>query len=115
MRGLPETTFSLFDEPGEHRVVLMRDGETVHVTIYWFEEEGSSLPHGRVVLNAACRVGDLATTTINCLRGVLDTHGEAGYRERWQKHDFPMQEYRDLLELRREHVGAQAHKPGGRK
>lgn len=106
MRGTPETTFCLLDEPGEHRIILKRDGETVHVTVYWFEDEGASLSHGKVVLAAECSVGELATTGINCLRKVLDTHGEAGYRERWKEHDFPTQEYRDILKLRREHAAA---------
>jgi len=106
MRGMPETTFSFLDEPGEHRTVLKRDGETVCVTVYWIEEDCANLQHGQVVLTAECSVGELATTTINCLRKVLDTHGETGYRERWQQHDFPTQEYRDLLELHREHTAA---------
>jgi len=106
MRGLSETTFSFLDEPGEHRIIFKRDEETVHVAVYWFEDESANLHHGRVVLTAECSVGELATTTINCLRKVLDAHGETGYRERWREHDFPMQEYRDLLELRREHAAA---------
>lgn len=106
MRGVPETSFSFLDEPGEHRIILRRDAETVRITAYWFEDEGLSLSRGRVVLTAECSVGELATTTINCLRRILDTHGEMGYRQRWQEHDFPMQEYRDLLELRREHTAA---------
>jgi hypothetical protein len=106
MRGMPEATFSFLDEPGEHRIVLKRDDETVCVTVYWFEEDGANLQHGQVVLTAECSVGGLATMTINCLRKVLDTHGEIGYRERWQQHDFPTQEYRDLLELRRAQTAA---------
>jgi hypothetical protein len=107
MRGLPETTFSFLDEPGEHRIVLKRDGEAVHATVHWFEDDdGADLQHGRVVLTGECGIGELVTTTISCLRKVLDMHGEAGYRERWQKDDFPMREYRDLLEWRREHAAA---------
>ena len=105
LRGLPEVTFGFVDELGEHRFVLSRVGERVRVTVYWFEDWGADLPHGRVVLTAECGVGELVTTCINCLRKVLDTHGEEGYRERWQSHEFPMREYRELLELRRERAG----------
>lgn len=104
IRGMSEATFSLFDEPGEHRVIFKRDGEKVHATVYWFDDEGANLPRGKVALTAECSVAELATMTINCLRAILDTHGESGYRERWQRHDFPTQEYRDLLELRRKHA-----------
>lgn len=106
LRGMPEATFSFLDEPGEHRFILRRNGDTVGVTVYWFEDDGANLQHGELALTAECSVGELATATINCLRKVLDTHGEAGYRERWQEHNFPTQEYRDLLELRREHTAA---------
>lgn len=101
LRGLPEATFSLQQEPGEHRVIVAREGGRVRVDVYKFADTFSRSWRGDLVLSAECDVRDFATACINCLRRVLDEHGEAGYRDRWERHSFPSQEYRDLLDLRR--------------
>ena len=70
-----------------------------------FAETFARLTRGELVLTADCDPREFATACINCLRHVLDEHGEAGYRERWKNHAFPLQEYRDLLNLRRDRMG----------
>jgi hypothetical protein len=102
LRGMSESTFSFQMEPGEYRFVVSRDGTQVVVRVYHFAESFSRRQHGELVLTAECSLREFATECINCLRRVLDEHGQAGYRERWKNADFPLREYRDLLELRRE-------------
>ena len=102
LRGMPETSFSFQQEPGEHRFVVSRQDDGVRVNVYRFADTFSRAGTCEPVMVAKCSMREFATECINCLRRVLDEHGEAGYRQRWQNADFPLQEYRDLLELRRE-------------
>jgi len=101
LRGLPETTFSFQQEPGEHRVVVSRDDDHVRLSLYRFPDSFSRTHRGELLLTAECTTRQFATECINCLRRVLNAHGEDGYRQRWKNAEFPSQEYRDLLELRR--------------
>jgi hypothetical protein len=102
LRGLSEATVRLQQEPGEHRVLLTHDGNRVRAEVYRFDDTFSRSTRGKPLLTAECTLRELATACINCLRHVLDEHGEAGYRLRWKNHEFPMREYRALLDLRRE-------------
>jgi hypothetical protein len=96
LRGLPQATFSFRQEPGGHRVVVARRDEGVTVNVYAFRDTSSRARDGDLVLSAECSLGEFATACINCLRHVLDEHGEEGYARRWKNHPFPIQEYRDL-------------------
>jgi hypothetical protein len=102
LRGLPEATFSFQQEPGEHRFVVSREDDRVRIAVYRFAETFSRARLGEPVIIAECSLREFATECINCLRRVLDEHGEEGYRQRWKNADFPSCEYHDLLELRRE-------------
>ncbi len=102
LRGMNETTFNFEQEPGEHRFIVTREGGNVQVEIYRFADTFSRSRAGELVMVARCTLREFANTCINCLRHVLDEHGEAGYRQMWKSHDFPIREYRDLLSLRRE-------------
>jgi hypothetical protein len=102
LRGLPEATFSFQQEPGEHRFIVSREDDLVRITVYRFADTFSRARAGEPVMVAECSLHEFATECINCLRRVLDEHGEEGYRQRWKNADFPSREYRDLLALRRE-------------
>jgi len=101
LRGLPETSCSFQMEPGEHRFVFSRKGDDVLITVVQFSETFSRQRDGNHLLELRCSPRELATACINCLREVRDLHGEDGYREQWVNADFPIIEYRELLELRR--------------
>jgi len=72
------------------------------VSVYRFADTFSRSRHGELVMAVECSLREFASECINCLRRVLDEHGEDGYRQRWKNADFPLREYRDLLESRRE-------------
>ena len=61
----------------------------------------AGVERGELVLVAPCTVRLFANTAINCLRHVLDQHGEEEYLRRWRGRPFPRQELDDLLSLRR--------------
>lgn len=102
LRGLPEASFNLLDEPGGFRFRLRRAESQIEVSV----ERSRKLfvrpdPSDELVMETTCTVREFANLTINVLRKILDEHGEAGYREQWRNHDFPLAEYQELLELRR--------------
>jgi hypothetical protein len=100
LRGLAETSFCFVEEPGSHVFVLRREDDVVRVDVY---RSADTFGRGRDghLLTVTCGLGELATTCINCLRRVLDEHGEAEYRRRWRGAEFPITEFQELLELRR--------------
>jgi hypothetical protein len=101
LRGLPETTFRFQQEPGEHRVIVSRDGDCVRLRVYRFRDTISLARDGDLLLDVERGLREFATACINCLRHVLDEHGETGYREKWKNHPFPLEEYHALHDLRR--------------
>src|SRR5689334_20669693 len=100
LRGLAETSFCFVEEPGSHVLVLKREDNVVRVDVYR-SADTFGRGRGEHLLAVTCGLRALATTCINCLRRVLDEHGEAEYRRRWRGADFPITEFEDLLELRR--------------
>ena len=102
LRGLPEATFSFQQEPGEYRLIVVREDDRVRISVFRFPDTFSRKQAGELLLEAECGVHDFATQCINCLRQILDEYGEEGYRRRWKSAEFPLQEYRDLIELRRQ-------------
>ena len=101
LRGLPQVTFGFIQEPGEHRLVLSRRNDEAEVRAYRLPEMfASGVERGELVLVAPCTVRSFTNTAINCLRHVLDEHGEEEYLRRWKGHPFPMRELDDLLSLR---------------
>jgi hypothetical protein len=103
LRGMLEVAFQFVCEPGQHRFVIARRDEDILIQIFYLPREFAvRLNKAELVLTAAADVRSFANVAINCLRRVLDEHGEEGYRRRWKNHEFPRQELADLLELRRE-------------
>ena len=78
------------EEPGEYRWLLQREGSGVDIRILTFgdfedheaDDMGQEMIQGRVTLDALVRVVAAAA------RDVLETHGESGYKERWDQHPF---------------------------
>ena len=91
LRGQKEASFNVLSEPEIHKIVITHEANFVRLCL-------SSDKRPRLILT--CSLREFCNIAINALRRVLDEHGEADYRVRWQR-DFPTREYRDLLELRR--------------
>src|SRR4051812_41879340 len=68
LRGLPQATFSLQREPGEHRIVFTRRDDHVTVNVYAYPDTFSGSEYGDLLLTAECPVRTFATACINCLR-----------------------------------------------
>src|SRR5689334_2088987 len=84
LRGLPETSFSFLDEPGEYRFRVTRHDDRVTIRVERFRKLFARPDEvGELVFETDSSVREFADECINVLRRVFDEHGEAGYRERW--------------------------------
>jgi hypothetical protein len=62
------------DEPGEHRWILRRHGEDLHVTVLRFPEEFSKRPdeEGAVVFSAVCKLRRFAVQIKSLFQAEID-------------------------------------------
>ena len=102
LRGSPESRCAFEQEPGEHRLLFVRAGQVIRVTLERFHETFSRTQRGEVLLVTQSEPAELAEEVVNCLFRVLARHGEDDYRRRWKHAPFPSAEYRDLLEIHNE-------------
>jgi hypothetical protein len=80
------------EEPGEFRWILRGRGETVDVTILWFDEMWGHEEDekGRQLFHRSCSIRSFCDAVADGAQRVLDQYGTAGYREEWAAHDFPV-------------------------
>ncbi len=93
VRGADEATVSFTEEPGEYRWRLKRGAQDrLCITIVWFEEISRDRPdeHGKIILEAQCRLRTFAGAVLSASQRVLATHGLEGYAKKWVKHEFPI-------------------------
>jgi hypothetical protein len=100
VRGAREASAIFMDEPGEHHLNLRRLGaEKIEIEVLWYSDwhsrgTGSSIPSA--VLRCETRVAHLRGQVLSAARQIIDQLGAAGYRSKWQKHDFPLQQLAEL-------------------
>ena len=110
LRGVPESKCAFEQEPGEHRLLFVRAGPVIRVTLERFHETFSRIRRGEVLLATQSEPLQLAEEVLNCLFRVLVRHGEDDYLRRWKSAPFPSAEYRDLLEIHNDLTAARAAK-----
>jgi hypothetical protein len=100
LRGANQAQCAWEDEPGEYRWVFKRDGDSLSITILWFDDVFPQKPDedGAVFFEAECAVTDFATRLADQLQKLLNECGEQGYKEQWG-FDFPMRKFEELKEL----------------
>jgi hypothetical protein len=92
-------SFSFDEEPGEFRWVITSPRmNEIEIEILEFQELWGDKPdiEGRTVFKSRCRPVVFACAVADAAKRVLDAHGEAGYREKWAEHDFPIGQYSEL-------------------
>ncbi len=102
LSGEHESRASFDEEPGEYRWHLQRvDADQMRVRILEFPElwGGKADDEGTVVFDATCRRRTFAGALLSELQRLLHEYGEAGYKERWDQHDFPSRRLGQLKEL----------------
>jgi hypothetical protein len=93
--------FFFEDEPGEHRCIVTRTGDSqVKIRILWFDD-CADFPdeRGSEVFACTCTVARFCGEVLSCLQRLLDEHGVDGYKQKWVEHDFPMERFERLRGL----------------
>lgn len=107
LQGAEEATLAWQEEPGVIEWRFERQGDDVGVHIMRFDDttsyRRSQARPGEPAFSARCPLTRLGGEVLDELWRIHDTVGVEGYKERWKQHPFPLQEYRQLHALLREH------------
>jgi hypothetical protein len=90
--GLQTVAFSFDEEPGEYRwVIRALEPSDVEIELYAFDKvtNGNGIAHGRPLFSTMCPSTVFAKAVRDAATGLLEQHGERGYRDRWAEHPFP--------------------------
>jgi hypothetical protein len=104
LKGASEAKVVAMDEPGEHLIHLQAtDDLHVAVEVRWFRDWASwnliTEKEFEVVFKADCTIKNFAFEVFVTAKAVLDNEGLEGYKEKWMRHDFPIDEYQRLMGL----------------
>ncbi len=95
LAGMHSVATSFDEEPGEYRWVLERvTGADISVQVLEFGELWGHKPNseGKVLIQTTCHPLVFGQAVHKAATSVLATYGEAGYKERWQEHEFPFKQ-----------------------
>jgi hypothetical protein len=100
LNGAIEVSAIFMDEPGEHLLFIRRESqETVAIEVRWYEDWhswGIGTSDYKVMLSCVTRIAHLRGQVLSALKGILEEHGEVGYKEKWVEHEFPLEKLRKL-------------------
>ncbi|MFF0157837.1 hypothetical protein ACFYRY_09925 [Streptomyces sp. NPDC005263] len=89
------------------------DETTVVLSVYLLEDLAVSLglpdSAGELAWRSTHPRAELTHAVLRAAEGVLERHGEDGYRELWQEHPFPMAALQDLRRLHTTHDACAGH------
>jgi hypothetical protein len=101
LAGLHCVATSFDEEPGEYRWVAERaSGTDISPKVLAFDELWGNKPNheGKVLVETTCHPLVFGEAVHKAASAVLAQHGEAGYKERWMEHDFPLPQLELLAE-----------------
>lgn len=97
VKGEMSAIASFLEEPGEYRWVLTRNDDRVTVEIFEFAGFGDVNPSGgKVIFKSDITVEEFKKSVVDCLETVLNTYTLEEYKEKWVRHEFPMEALEDL-------------------
>ncbi|MBN9295847.1 MAG: hypothetical protein J0I41_02500 [Filimonas sp.] len=103
--GTAKNTSVIFmDEPGEHEMVLTNIGNgMLDIQVKWFNDWASWGMYAEdkftIVCSATCPLLKFAKKVKLILEHIYITYGVKGYKEKWTAHEFPYEQYMNLLRL----------------
>ncbi len=108
LHGAEGATFTWLSEPGVDEWRVARQGDDVDIVVTVFNDDRRfKARRGEVVFSMRCPLTRLANEVLDELWRLLETVGMDGYKERWQAHDFPLTDYKQLRELLRDRAKRQ--------
>ena len=99
VQGARSVRFAFEHEPGEHRWLLERgEDDLLGISLLWFDDNFPARQDdaGEEVFSCQCRVLDFAGQVLSILASILEQYGVSGYREKWQRHEFPLEAFQTL-------------------
>jgi len=97
LRSKDETSVVFMDEPGEHRLVLKRNGTSIIYELRWYKDWASwnllSEDHFETILSGTTPLPKYINLVRENLIRIRNEEGIEGYKKKWSKHDFPLNEY----------------------
>lgn len=99
--GENEAAVIFLDEPGEHQLLINRleNKSELFLEIRWYDDWqswGLGTSDYKVVLSCTTEPTHLCGQVISVLEDIFEEYGEAGYKEQWGEHEFPIEQLRKL-------------------
>lgn len=98
--GEKEAHALFMDEPGEHILVVKRNGDAAKYELRWYKDWFSwglvPVKEYEVVLAGETTVSIIVAEIVKVLGQLYFKYGEKGYQDKWAEHDFPTEHYRML-------------------
>lgn len=97
LRSKDETSVIFMDEPGEHKLILKKNGKNIIYELRWYKEWASwnllSEDNYETVLSGTTTLSKYINLVRENLIRIRNEEGLEGYKKKWSKHDFPLIEY----------------------
>jgi len=99
--GAKTAKATFMDEPGELQLVLNKDEKHIAFEARWFkdwESWGLSSPSDYdVLLKGETTVERIVEQVTDILTKIHESIGPSKYKEMWVEHEFPLEQYRKLI------------------
>lgn len=100
LRSKDETSVIFMDEPGEHKLILKKNGTSIFYELRWYKGWASwnllSEDNFETVLSGTTTLSKYINLVRENLIRIRNEEGLEGYKKKWSKHDFPLNEYEIL-------------------
>jgi hypothetical protein len=97
LRTRGEKSVVFMDEPGEHKLILKKNGSGISYELRWYKDWASwnliSEDNFETVLSGTTTLPKYINLVRENLIRIWNEEGLEGYRKKWSKHDFPLSEY----------------------
>jgi hypothetical protein len=98
--GSQESRIVFMGEPGEHWLILKKNEDKAEFEVRrygdWASWRLSSEEKYICRLSGALSLREFASSVFEAARKVLEEHGVDGYKEKWGRHDFPLEAFESL-------------------
>lgn len=97
LRTKDETSVIFMDEPGEHKLILKKNGTSIFYELRWYKGWASwnlsSEDNFETLLSGTTTLPKYINLVRENLFRIRNEGGLEGYKKKWSKHDFPLHEY----------------------
>jgi len=97
LRTRGEKSVVFMDEPGEHKLILKKNGSGISYELQWYKDWDSwnliSEDNFETVLSGTTTLPKYINLVRENLISIWNEEGLEGYMKKWSKHDFPLSEY----------------------